>query len=62
MIAAYLIAERDLGRIAANADVPTLAPTLVGAGHLLFAGREGAPPETEEVRRTVITVLASVVA
>lgn len=37
MIASYLVAERELGRIAPDADIDTLAPTLVGAGHLLFA-------------------------
>ena len=45
MIASYLTAERGLGRIAADADVDALAPTLIGAGHLLFAGREGVPPD-----------------
>jgi AcrR family transcriptional regulator len=60
MIALYLGAERDLGRIAANADVDTLAPTLVGAGHLLFADRHSAPPEAATVRRMVTTVLADV--
>ena len=58
MIASYLSAERDLGRIAAGADVDTLAPTLIGAGHLLFAGRDGVPPDAEEVRKVVATVLA----
>jgi hypothetical protein len=33
-IACYLTAERDLGRIAADADVGTLAPALLGASHL----------------------------
>jgi AcrR family transcriptional regulator len=33
MIASYLTAERDLGRIAADADIGTLAPTLLGASH-----------------------------
>jgi len=61
MIASYLTAERDLGRIAADADVDTLAPTLIGAGHLLFAGREGIPPGAEAVRKMVTTVIASVV-
>jgi len=32
MIAGYLTAERELGRIAAGADVDTLAPTLSGPG------------------------------
>ena len=40
MIASYLTVERELGRIAADADVDTLAPMLIGAGHLLFAGRD----------------------
>ncbi|MFI6051241.1 TetR/AcrR family transcriptional regulator [Streptomyces violascens] len=61
MIASYLGAERDLGRIEADADIDALAPTLIGAGHLLFAGQEGAPPETEDVRRTVTAVVAGVV-
>jgi AcrR family transcriptional regulator len=58
MIAAYLTAERELGRIAADADVDTLAATLIGAVHLLFADRNGTPPEAGAVRRTVTTVLA----
>jgi AcrR family transcriptional regulator len=58
MIASYLGAERELGRIAADADVDTLALTLIGTGHLLFAGREGAPPEAGAVRKVVTTVVA----
>jgi AcrR family transcriptional regulator len=61
MIAAYLAAERDLGRIAADADVDTLAPTLLGAGHLLFADRTATPPEAEAVGKIVTTVIAGVV-
>ena len=57
MIASYLSAERDLGRLAADADVDTLAATLIGAGHLLFAGREDGPPEPEEVAKMVTTVI-----
>jgi AcrR family transcriptional regulator len=57
MIAAYLAAERDLGRIAADADIGTLAATLVGAAHLLFVGRDGTPPEPEAVLKMVITVI-----
>jgi len=60
MIASYLSAERELGRIAADADVDTLAPTLIGAGHLLFADRTGAPPEAGAVRKMVTTVIAGV--
>jgi hypothetical protein len=61
MIASYLTAERELGRVAADADVDTLAPTLVGAGHLLFAGRKGTPPEAGAVDKVVTTVIAGVV-
>jgi AcrR family transcriptional regulator len=58
MIASYLAAERDLGRINATADLQTLAPTLIGAGHLLFADREGAPPSSAGVLKMVVTVIA----
>ncbi|MGY1436039.1 TetR/AcrR family transcriptional regulator [Streptomyces reniochalinae] len=58
MIAAYLAAERGLGRVAADADVDVLAPTLIGAAHLLFADRTGAPPRAAAVHRSVVTVLA----
>jgi AcrR family transcriptional regulator len=57
MLAAYLVDEQALGRVPPDADVHTLAATLIGAGHLLFAGREGTPPDTAAVRRTVRTVL-----
>ena len=60
MIAAYLVAERDLGRIAADADVDTLALMLIGAGHMLFAGREGTPPGAGAVEKVVTTVIAGV--
>ncbi|MEU1310930.1 TetR family transcriptional regulator [Streptomyces cinnamoneus] len=60
MLAAYLTAERELGRIAAHADVDTLAPTLIGATHLLFADRDGTPPETGAVHKVVTTVIAGV--
>lgn len=60
MVADYLTAERDLGRIAAGADVDVLAPTLIGAGHLLFADRTGQPPTADAVRRMVSTVMQGV--
>jgi AcrR family transcriptional regulator len=59
MLTAYLAAERDRGRLAGDADVGTLAPTLLGAAHLLFAGRDSGPPAPATVQRTVATVLAS---
>ena len=60
MIASYLGAERDLGRIAADADIGTLAPMLIGSGHLLYADRTGPRPGTESVRKVIATALAGV--
>lgn len=56
-IAAYLAAERERGRVAEDADIDTLAPTLVGAAHLLFADRTSPPPPAAAVRRTVTAVV-----
>ncbi|GAA4460265.1 TetR/AcrR family transcriptional regulator [Phytohabitans houttuyneae] len=61
MIADYLTAERGLGRIAADADVDALAPTLIGAAHLLFTEWKGSAPETGAVRKVVTTVLAGAI-
>ncbi len=68
LVAGYLAAERDLGRIAPDADIATLAPTLIGAAHLLFADADGigrddsAPelsgPDPAAVARVVDAVLA----
>lgn len=60
-VAAYLTDERDMGRIAADADLDSLALSLVGGGHLLFADRDSGPPTTSSVNRLVTTVLADVV-
>jgi AcrR family transcriptional regulator len=60
MIASYLTDERDLGRIAADADVDTLALTLVGATHLRYAGQETCPVDAGDVDRIVATVMADV--
>jgi AcrR family transcriptional regulator len=57
MIAAYLTAERDLGRIAPGAEIDGLAPTLVGTGHLLFADRTGTPPDAAALLKAVTAVL-----
>jgi AcrR family transcriptional regulator len=57
MLAAYLGAEQDAGRIAPDADIDMLAGTLIGAGHLLFADRKAAPPEPGAVRGMAATVL-----
>ncbi|WP_329238572.1 TetR/AcrR family transcriptional regulator [Streptomyces canus] len=57
MVAGYLAAERDVGRVPADAEVDLIAPALIGAAHLLFADTEGATPGDGEVRRVVATVV-----
>ncbi|MEU6262592.1 TetR/AcrR family transcriptional regulator [Saccharopolyspora shandongensis] len=59
MIASYLADERELGRIAADADVDSLALSLIGSGHLLFAG--GASPDAGALGKVVAAVIADVV-
>lgn len=61
VIESYLVAERDLGRLAPGADVGTLAPILIGAAHLLFADRPGPRPERDAVQKMVSTVVGGVV-
>lgn len=61
MIASYLDAERKRGRIASDAEVDMLAPTVIGAAHLLLADRLSGPPEDTAVDAMVTTVLADVV-
>ncbi|MFC5835258.1 TetR/AcrR family transcriptional regulator [Nonomuraea insulae] len=61
MITFYLVEERAMGRIAANADAGTLALSLIGAGHLLFADRQAAPPDYAAVHKVVATVIADAV-
>ena len=61
LIAAYLAAERDLGRLTAGAEVDMLAPMLIGTGHLLFADRTGPPPSPEAVHKAVTAIIAGVV-
>jgi AcrR family transcriptional regulator len=56
MIAEYLTAERDLGRISANAEPDGLAPMLIGTGHLLFADRTN-QPDAATLRKMVNDVL-----
>ncbi len=60
MMASYLTLERALGRIADDAEVDALAPTLIGAAHLLFADRDGPRPDAAAVRRVVTAVIGGV--
>jgi AcrR family transcriptional regulator len=60
MIASYLAAERDLGRIRAGADVGALASAVIGSWHLMYAGREGTPPDPDEVRAIIAAAVAGI--
>jgi len=60
MLASYLTIERELGRVAADADVDALAPILVGTGHLLFAGGQNTPPEPETLSKMVAAAVSGV--
>jgi AcrR family transcriptional regulator len=57
MLSAYLAAERDLGRVDADADLDTLAPMLIGTGHLLFADRNGPEPTPADLAKFVAAAL-----
>ena len=57
MVSAYLTAEQRLGRISGSTDIPTLAPTLIGAVHLLFTDQESGPPDDEAVHKVIATVM-----
>jgi len=57
MIAAYLTAERDLGRLSPNAEPDMIAFMLIGTAHLLYAGKEGDPPDETAVKKIVTTTL-----
>ncbi|MET8798748.1 TetR/AcrR family transcriptional regulator [Nocardia sp. NPDC004568] len=57
-IAAYLADERELGRIAAEADIDSLTLSLVGGGHLLFTDRDAGPPTTSAVEKFVASVIS----
>ncbi|GAB4584974.1 TetR/AcrR family transcriptional regulator [Nocardia sp. IFM 10818] len=58
MINDYLAAERELGRLTPDADIDTLAPTLIGSAHLLFADRTSEPPTPETIAKMVTAVTA----
>lgn len=59
-VSAYLTGERDLGRIAADADIHSLTLSLVGGGHLLFADRHADRPDERTVERFVAANLKDV--
>ncbi|MGW4772795.1 TetR/AcrR family transcriptional regulator [Nocardia sp. NPDC004278] len=60
-ISTYLTDERELGRIAADADIDSLTLSLVGGGHLLFTDRDAGPPTTSAVEKFVAAVISDAV-
>ncbi len=57
MIAAYLAAEQDRGRVPAGTDVQTVAAIVIGTTHLLYADRTGTPPTRETLERAVSAIV-----
>lgn len=55
-LAAYLEAEQRLGRVRPDADARALALTLIGTGHLLFAGEHGGLPDASAVQEIVESI------
>lgn len=62
MVKSYLAAERDRSRIAAEADLQTLAPSLIGAVHMLYTDYETVPVTRTDVYRVVTAVIGNVAA
>lgn len=57
MLAAYLTAERTLGRLSADTDIDLMALMLIGTLHMTYADHGDQPPELGEVRRVVAGVV-----
>ncbi|WP_067480682.1 TetR/AcrR family transcriptional regulator [Nocardia amamiensis] len=60
-ISTYLTDERELGRIATDADIDSLTLSLVGGGHLLFTDSDPGPPVISAVERFVAAVISDAV-
>lgn len=56
-LATYLTGEQSTGRVAPGAETRYLAMTVVGTGHLMFAGELSARPDDTAVREMVESVL-----
>jgi len=58
-LAEYLEAERERGRIAADADLNAIGLALIGGTHLQFADRSGTRPDRAAIHQTVSAVLVA---
>ena len=59
-ITIYLAAEQQVGRIVRAAAPQSLALSLLGTGHLLFAGELGGLPDESAVREIVESIIVGV--
>lgn len=59
MVADYLAAEHDLGRVTGDADVRALAPSLIGAAHLKCTEVSPKQASRDDLRRLVVAVVGS---
>jgi hypothetical protein len=57
MLSSYLRAECGVGRLLPDADADALAFTLIGTGHLLFAGELGGLPDTDAIEEIVESII-----
>ena len=57
MIRSYLAAERELGRVAADADVHALGLTLIGTAHMMLADRPDVP-DSAAIESLIATIMA----
>jgi hypothetical protein len=57
--AAYLDAEKELGRIATGADTQTLAFTLIGAVHHLVLTNPAGPPDLPQRVARIVSALTA---
>ncbi|NUP48957.1 MAG: helix-turn-helix transcriptional regulator, partial [Catenulispora sp.] len=58
MLAGYLRAERDLGRLLPDTDVDLTALMLIGTLHMTYADHGDQPPQPAQVRDVVAGVVA----
>jgi hypothetical protein len=61
MIAGYLADECAMGRIAAAADVDSLALALIGAAHMVFTGHRGVRLDVDVIDNVVAATVADVI-
>lgn len=57
MLSSYLQAEGGIGRVVPAADTDALAFTLIGTGHLLFAGELGGLPDADAVEEVIESII-----